>query len=200
MKLGTSNTFDVSQIADTKAYEELNPFFDYINSFTTDVVTGFNKQLNLRDNLDYTSLALTVKHGTPVNIGKRNPMGLFIMSETPYNTYALTTNSDSTKNLIVYFKGAQNILVKEAVWQSGTIVRYLALDVSPYSLGDFITISGMGTANNNGSFLITEIDATNNYIYVINRNRTSATGDELKTAFVGAQPTSRNITLGILNS
>ena len=105
MKLGTSNTFDVSQIADTKAYEELNPFFDYINSFTTDVVTGFNKQINLRDNLDYTSIPLSVKHGTPVNIGKRNPMGLFIMSETPYTTYALTTNPDSSKNLIVYFKG-----------------------------------------------------------------------------------------------
>ena len=61
MKLTTSNTFDVSQVAETKSFQELEPFFDYINTFSSDVVQAFNKQITLSDNLNVTFKTLSLQ-------------------------------------------------------------------------------------------------------------------------------------------
>lgn len=200
MKLNTSNTFDVSQVADTKSFQELEPFFDYINTFSTDVVQAFNKQITLTDNLNYTQKSLSVQHGVGVNLGKITPLAIFIQSETPYLGYKLSTLSDSSKVLYVYFKTAQNILSNSAVWQAGTITRYKIQDVTPFSVNDVVIAQGFGTANNNNTCPIVEIDTTNNYLYLNNRKRTSATGDESRTTFVGSALQTYTISIGLLNS
>lgn len=198
MKLGTSNTFDISQIADTKTFEEISPFFDYVNGFTSDVVQAFSKRITFTENMSYASLPLTLQHGTPTNIGKYSPIGVFFKSETPILSYSLTTNADSTVSLSVYFKETHNSFTKSATWQAGTIVRYQVQDVSPLSVGDAVKITNFSNISNNGVFLVLEIDADNNYIYVSNRNRTSATGDEIKVGYSGSPLTKRAVTIGLV--
>jgi len=200
MKLSTSSTFDVSQVASTKSYQELEPFFDYINTFSTDVVQAFNKQITLTDNLNVSFQTLSLQHGVGVNIGKVTPVGVLIQSETPYIGYSLTTLADSTRMLYVFFKEAQNVLANSAIWQAGTITRYKVQDVAPFSVGDVIKVISFGTANNNGTFPIVEIDTTNKYLYLNNRKRTSATGDESKTSFVGDSLKTYTIRLGLINA
>lgn len=200
MKLTTSNTYDVSQIADSKSYQELETFFDYINTFSSDVVQAFNKRISFTDNLTYESFTLSVAHGQGINIGAYKPLSVFIQSETPWISYKLTTNADSTKVLTVFFKETHNIFAKTAIWQAGTIVRYVVQDVLSYSVGDVVKFSGFLTRENNGNYLITEIDTDNNYLYVNNRNRTSATGDESKTGFGGTSLVKHSIVVGIINA
>lgn len=198
MKLSTSNTFDISQISDTKTFEEISPFFDYVNGFTSDVVQAFNKRITFTENLNFTSLSLTLQHGTPTNIGKYSPIGIFFKSETPILSYSLTTNADSTINLSVYFKENHNTYTKSATWIAGTIVRYVVQDVTPLAVGDVVKLTNFSTASNNGTYLINEIDVDNNYIYVNNRNRTSTTGDEIKVGFSGSPLAKRAITVGLI--
>ena len=88
MKLTTSNTFDVSQVAETKSFQELEPFFDYINTFSSDVVQAFNKQITLSDNLNVTFKTLSLQHGIGINLGKITPIAVLIQSETPYIGYS----------------------------------------------------------------------------------------------------------------
>lgn len=199
MKLSTSNTYDITPIANTQTYQEIPDFFDFFNSFTTDIVTGFNNQLTLADNFNYIESTLNVKHGIPINIGNVSIVTTFIRSESSVLTYKITTNNDSSKNLTVYFKESQNVLAKAAIWVAGTIVRYTIQNISAYNVGDVVIISNFGTASNNGTFLVTEIDNTNNYIYVINRKRTSATEDESRTGYVGDDLTKVSIVLGVLS-
>jgi len=198
MKLSVSNTFDISQIADTKTFEEISPFFDYVNGFTSDVVQAFSKRITFTENMSYTSLPLTLQHGAPTNIGKYSPIGVFFKSETPILSHSLTTNADSTVSLSVYFKETHNSFTKSATWQAGTIVRYQVQDVSPFFVGDSVRITNFSTASNNGVFLVLEIDRDNNYIYVSNRNRTSATGDEIKVGFSGNPLAKRAVTIGLV--
>lgn len=200
MKLSTSNTFDVSQVAETKSFQELEPFFDYINTFSSDVVQAFNKQITLTDNLNVTFKTLSLQHGVGVNIGKITPIAVLIQSETPYIGYSLTTLADSSRMLFVYFKATQNVLATSAIWQAGTITRYKIQDVTPFSVGDVVKLQGFGTANNNNTCPIVEIDTTNKYLYVNNRKRTSATGDESKTSFVGDTLQTYVINVGFINA
>ncbi len=199
MKLSTSNKFDVSQIADTNSFQDLEPFFDYINSFVSDVVQGFNKKISFADNINYTPLPLTVQHGVPINIGNYSPIGVFITSETPFSYYELDTNNDSTKNLTLRFKTPQNVFAKSAVWQMGNVIKYKVLDASPYSVGDVAAVAQFGLASNNGYFLIVDIDEENDYLYVLNRKRGDATDDENRTGFVGVTLAKYRITAGIIN-
>lgn len=200
MKLTTSNTFDVSQVAETKSFQELEPFFDYINTFSSDVVQAFNKQITLSDNLNVTFKTLSLQHGIGINLGKITPIAVLIQSETPYIGYSLTTMSDSTRMLYVYFKATQNVLATSAIWQAGTITRYKIQDVTPFSVGDVVKLQGFGTANNNNTCPIVEIDTTNKYLYVNNRKRTSATGDESKTSYVGDTLQSYVVNIGLINA
>ena len=108
--------------------------------------------------------------------------------------------SDSTRMLYVYFKATQNVLATSAIWQAGTITRYKIQDVTPFSVGDVVKLQGFGTANNNNTCPIVEIDTTNKYLYVNNRKRTSATGDESKTSYVGDTLQSYVVNIGLINA
>lgn len=164
------------------------------------MVQAFNKQITLVDNLNVSFQTLSLQHGVGVNLGKVNPITVLIQSETPYIGYSLTTLADSTRLFYVFFKEAQNILATSAIWQAGTITRYKIQDVTPFSIGDVIKVTSFGTANNNGTFPIVEIDSTNKYLYLNNRKRTSATGDESKTSFVGDSLKTYIVKVGLINA
>ena len=141
-----------------------------------------------------------LQHGVAVNIGKYSPIAVFIQSTRPYINYSLTTNSDSTKNFILNFRETHNVIAKSAIWQAGTIVRYLVQNSVAYSVGDVVKCSQFGTAANNGSFLVTEVDTANNYLYVNNRSRTSAAGDETKVGYSGDTLVKHSVVVGLINA
>jgi hypothetical protein len=197
MKISTSSTFDTSTVANTQSFQELNPFFDYMNAFTTDVIQAFNKKITLADNISYTEKSLTLQNNSPLVIGDITVKGVFINSTTPVTSYKIEANSANKKVLTVYFQDTHNIKAKSAVWVAGTTVKYLTDSTSTVTIGDFVNVSGFGTAANNGTYQIIGIDG--NYLYLNNYNRSSATGDELKAGYVGSDRKTYSITLGVLS-
>lgn len=198
MKISVSNTFDVSTIANTQSFQDLEEFFDYSNKFTSDVVEALTKKLTLNDNFTYTEQLLTVTHGVPINLGQISFSYTLIKSTVPILTYYSYQDSSANYLLTVYFKQAQNALAQSAVWVAGTTTKYFVQNIGNYSIGDSVTFSGFGTATNNGTFLISAIDSANKFLYVQNYKRTSATGDETRTTYAGSAQVKNNITLGLI--
>lgn len=194
-KLTTSEVYDISQIADTNTYKEVSTFIDYQIDFTRDVVESYYNGLTLNENLKKYSYNLSIAHGVPVTLTLKSPFTLSAI-ESLYAIRSYTVSRSTTNSIIltVWFDETLSVVADQATWIAGTIVRYRTNSVAGLKVGDVVTFSGFGTANNNNTCQITEIDTTNNYLYVNNRKRTSSTGDETRTSYAGTYQDKLTIT------
>ncbi len=199
MKLSTSNTFDVATIAETKTYQEAKSFFDFVNSFVSEVVEGFRKKLTLRDNFNYNEKELTVTHGTPINLGVMPYTAIFMRSRQPILTYAIEQNNKSEAMLTVYFKVPHSIAAKSCLWQIGNTVKYEVLNANMYSVGERVAVTGFSNNVNNGEFIVAYVDNSSSTLYLLNPFRSDKTADEIKPSHVGKQSAQQKITIGVLN-
>lgn len=199
MKISISSTFDISTVANTKSYQELQSYFDYSNRFTFEVVQALTKKLTLSDNLNYNSYNLIIAHGEPIILKISSFSHLLLNSVVPILSYSITQNSLSQYVLTVYFKQSQNIFANSVIWVAGTVVRYSVQSVTNYSINDVVTFSGFRNQVNNGTYLIVGIDRGNNFVFVQNYNRTSAVGDEFLSTFAGKPLVSNLVTVGAVN-
>jgi hypothetical protein len=199
MKISISNTFDISTVANTKSYQELQSYFDYANRFTYETVQALTKKLTLNDNFSYSTLNLTVSHGEPIVLKISSYSHILINSIIPILTYDISQNSLSQYVLTIFFKQNQNIFANNAIWVAGTIVRYSVQNIQNYSIGDVVTFSGFRNQPNNGTYLIVGIDLDTASVFVQNYNRTSSTGDELLSTYSGSPLVKNYVTIGVIN-
>jgi hypothetical protein len=195
-KLDTA-TFVPEEVINTKIGSDIAPMAEYLAEMSFDTISILNNGITFTDNFKKYVNILEIKHGVPIilsNLNEQNIRNIYFKCTTPILTYKLYTIGN-TASLTVWFKKTINVLSDQALWQAGTIVRYRCKDVSNLLVGDVVKVSGFGTSSNNGTLLVTEIDTTNNYIYVNNRQRTSATGDETRTSFAGSLDTSITTTI-----
>jgi hypothetical protein len=199
MKISISNTFDISTVANTKSYQELQSYFDYANRFTNETVQALTKKLTLNDNFSYATLNLSVSHGEPIVLKITSYSHILINSIIPILTYDISQNSLSQYVLTIFFKQTQNIFANSATWVAGTIVKYSVQNIQNYSIGDVVIFSGFRNQTNNGTFLIVGIDSDNSFVFVQNYNRDSATGDEILSTFTGKSLVKNFVTIGVIN-
>jgi hypothetical protein len=199
MKISISNTFDISTVANTKSYQELQSYFDYANRFTYETVQALTKKLTLNDNFSYSTLNLTVSHGEPIVLKISSYSHILINSIIPILTYDISQNSLSQYVLTIFFKQNQNIFANNAIWVAGTIVKYSVQNIQNYSIGDVVTFSGFRNQPNNGTYLIVGIDLDTASVFVQNYNRTSSTGDELLSTYSGSPLVKNYVTIGVIN-
>ncbi|MFM2009622.1 MAG: hypothetical protein RLZZ479_12 [Bacteroidota bacterium] len=199
MKISISNTFDISTVANTKSYQELQSYFDYANRFTYETVQALTKKLTLNDNFSYATLNLSVSHGEPIVLKITSYSHILINSIIPILTYDISQNSLSQYVLTIFFKQTQNIFANSATWVAGTIVKYSVQNIQNYSIGDVVIFSGFRNQTNNGTFLIVGIDIDNSFVFVQNYNRDSATGDEILSTFTGKSLVKNFVTIGVIN-
>ena len=199
MKISISNTFDISTVANTKSYQELQSYFDYANRFTYETVQALTKKLTLNDNFSYSTLNLTVSHGEPIVLKISSYSHILINSIIPILTYDISQNSLSQYVLTIFVKQNQNIFANNATWVAGTIVKYSVQNIQNYSIGDVVTFSGFRNQPNNGTYLIVGIDLDTASVFVQNYNRTSATGDELLSTYSGSPLVKNYVTIGVIN-
>jgi hypothetical protein len=199
MKISISNTFDISTVANTKSYQELQSYFDYANRFTYETVQALTKKLTLNDNFSYATLNLSVSHGEPIVLKITSYSHILINSIIPILTYDISQNSLSQYVLTIFFKQTQNIFANSATWVAGTIVKYSVQNIQNYSIGDVVIFSGFRNQTNNGTFLIVGIDIDNSLVFVQNYNRDSATGDEILSTFTGKSLVKNFVTIGVIN-
>lgn len=83
-KLSVARIFEVSQIATTKAYSELQPFIDYVNSLADNLVRVLVNGISIRDNLDATIITLEMKDQTPQSVAtKKVPLAVYVARCNP---------------------------------------------------------------------------------------------------------------------
>ena len=74
--------------------------------------------------------------------------------------------------------------IASVVWQTGTKVKIDLTDGSPapdftdIEAGDFLCCEGLGVSVNNGSFVIDEVNAIDDFIVIVNPRRTDGSKDE----------------------
>jgi hypothetical protein len=88
-KLSVARIFEVSQIATTKAYKDLSPFVDYVNSLADNLVRVLVNGIGLRDNLDCQILKLNMQDQVPQSVFvRRPPLAVYIGGQFPRKPFA----------------------------------------------------------------------------------------------------------------
>ena len=71
MKLSVARVFEVSQIAASKAYGELQPFIEYVNQLADNVIRVLQNGVGLKDNLDAELQTIALTHGSSISVAFR---------------------------------------------------------------------------------------------------------------------------------
>lgn len=79
-KIQVQKVFDTAQIASSRAFAELGPFFDYFNQFLDNTVRVLRKGIGLRDNVDCDIITTPATHETPFTQRVRaQPVGVVLL-------------------------------------------------------------------------------------------------------------------------
>lgn len=106
-KLTVARLFEVSQIATTKAYQDLETFVDYVNSLADNLVRILVNGVSLKDNVDCQIVKLNLKDNTPQSIATtKQPIEVRVQRQIPM-TPAITAFTWQIDNT-----GALQVLVK----------------------------------------------------------------------------------------
>ncbi len=82
-KLSTERVLPTEQIAATKSYQDLNPFFTFFSRFLDNMARIVTKGVGLIDNVDCDVPTVTVKSGVPLAVRvKRLPIGVTVLSSS----------------------------------------------------------------------------------------------------------------------
>lgn len=85
-KLSVARLFEVSQIATTKAFQEMQPFVEYVNQLADNLVRILVNGIGVRDNLDAQLVTLTVSADTPLSVRTNKvPIAALLVRQNPRN-------------------------------------------------------------------------------------------------------------------
>jgi len=80
MKINVSSIFETSQIAKTRAFNEISSFFDYFSVFSSNIIRALNNNIGIKDNLDAAYVTYEIGDsvdGLEVTL-KKEPIGIML--------------------------------------------------------------------------------------------------------------------------
>lgn len=104
-KLTVPRLFDTSVVANTKAFQELSKFFEYMAQFTDNISRVVRNGVSVGDNLDATVRVQALRHNqdSVVSIGTRRPILVLVGRQAPVTpaiaTFTWTFDNDG--NLVL---------------------------------------------------------------------------------------------------
>lgn len=80
MKINVSSIFETTQIAKTRAFNEISSFFDYFSVFSSNIIRALNNNIGVKDNLDaaYVTYELYDDRDLEVTL-KKEPIGIMLV-------------------------------------------------------------------------------------------------------------------------
>lgn len=98
-KITISRIFEVSLIATSKAYGELQPFIDYVNGLADNTIRILRNGITLGDNVACTILDQKFTPGQALQFAvTRRPLGIIILqSDQPVTSFVWTPSGDATQ-------------------------------------------------------------------------------------------------------
>ena len=97
-KITISRIFEVSLIATSKAYTELQPFIDYVNGLADNVIRILRNGITLQDNVKCSIITQKFTPGTELTFAvNARPVGVIVIgSERPVTSFQWDYTTDST--------------------------------------------------------------------------------------------------------
>jgi len=88
-KITVSRIFEVSLIATTKAYTELQPFIDYVNSLADNTIRILRTAITLGDNIRCSIITQKLTPGTALSFSVNSrPVGIIVLqSDQPVTSF-----------------------------------------------------------------------------------------------------------------
>ena len=98
-KITISRIFEVSLIAGSKAYEELQTFVDYVNSLADNTIRILRNGVTLTDNINCSLITQKLTPGTPLTFAlNARPVGVIILqSDRPVTSLEWAYTSSNTQ-------------------------------------------------------------------------------------------------------
>jgi hypothetical protein len=97
-KITIARIFEVSLIATSKAYTELQPFIEYVNSLADNVIRILRNGITLQDNVKCSLITQKFTPGTALTFAvSGRPVGIITLaSERPVTSFQWDYTPDST--------------------------------------------------------------------------------------------------------
>lgn len=120
MKINISSIFETTQIAKTRAFQEITSFFDYFSIFSSNIIRALNNNIGIRDNLDATIVTYIMKKEIDLEVTmKKEPIAIMIAgyefqgtTKEYIRTFRWKFTSDKKVILNVKYDGASTDDVK----------------------------------------------------------------------------------------
>lgn len=98
-KITISRIFEVSLIAASKAYTELQPFIDYVNGLADNTIRILRNGITLSDNVDCSIITQKFTPGQSLQFAvSAKPMGIIVLqSDQPVTSFVWASASDVTQ-------------------------------------------------------------------------------------------------------
>jgi len=98
-KITISRIFEVSLIATSKAYTELQPFIDYVNGLADNTIRILRNGITLGDNINCSVISQKFTPGKALQFAvNARPTGIIILqSDQPVTSFVWASASDTTQ-------------------------------------------------------------------------------------------------------
>lgn len=98
-KITVSRIFEVSLIATSKAYTELQPFIDYVNSLADNAIRILRNGITLNDNINCSVISQKFTPGQALQFAvDARPVGIIVLqSDAPVTSFVWQPLSDATQ-------------------------------------------------------------------------------------------------------
>lgn len=98
-KITISRIFEVSLIAASKAYTDMQPFVDYVNSLADNTIRILRNGITLSDNVSCTITTQKLTPGQALQFAvNARPVGIIILqSDQPVTSFVWTPGNDTTQ-------------------------------------------------------------------------------------------------------
>jgi hypothetical protein len=98
-KITISRIFEVSLIAASKAYTDMQPFVDYVNGLADNTIRILRNGITLSDNVSCTITSQKFTPGQALQFAvNARPVGIIILSsDSPVTSFVWTPGNDTTQ-------------------------------------------------------------------------------------------------------
>lgn len=190
--INTPKSFDKAQI-DSDTLSKIETFVDYVNQQFDQLTRALQNQLSFKDNFRATQVAVSVYNNVELSLNHTATaiIPLTVLGDS-IRQFSSTVSNAGTQKVTFKFGNAVPIRTRSVTFSS-PFATYEVENVANLQAGDKVSITSQTNALNNGTFVISQVNASG--ITVFNSVGVAAT----LTDYVGAYEQAKQVTLLMLS-
>lgn len=190
--INTPKSFDKAQI-DAAILGKIETFVDYVNQQFDQLTRALQNQLSFADNFKCKVVTLRAYNNKELSLNEtaQQIIPLAVLGDSIRQFSATVSNSGTQK---ITFKFGNAIPVRtRSVTYTSPFSTYECESTANLQVGDRVSVTAQTNANNNGTFLLSEVGASS--FTVVNTLGVAAT----VTNYVGAYEPAKAVTIILLS-